>query len=41
MTFGPTPSWSGGGSECTVTLLAYDGNGRFVPYASDDFAVLP
>jgi hypothetical protein len=40
-TFGPTFSWTGGGSECSVTLLAYDGNGRFVAYASDDFAVLP
>lgn len=40
-TFGPTPSWSAGGSECSVTLLAYDGNGRFVPYATDTFEVLP
>lgn len=40
-TFGPTPSWSSGGSVCTVTLLAYDGNGRFIPYATDDFEVLP
>lgn len=41
MTFGPTLSWTGGGADCTVTLQAYDNNGGFVPYASDDFVVLP
>lgn len=41
MTFGPTQSWSGGGADCTVTLLRYDGNGRFFPFATDDFEVLP
>lgn len=41
MTFGPTPSWSGGGADCTVALLAYDGNGGFRSYATDSFEVLP
>lgn len=42
MTFGPTSSWSGGGADCVVELIAYDGNGRFVgPYASDGFEVAP
>lgn len=41
MTFGPTVSWSGGGADCTVELLAYDGNGGFRSYATDSFEVLP
>lgn len=42
MTFGPTPSWSAGGADCSVDLIVYDGNGSFSkPYASDAFEVLP
>jgi len=41
MTLGPTPSWSGGGADCTATLLAYDGNGGFRSLAADDFTVAP
>lgn len=43
MTFGPTPSWSGGGADCEVNLLVYDGNGNFnrVQGGTDTFTVLP
>lgn len=43
MTFGPTPSWSGGGADCTIKLLVYDDNGNFdeVRGATDTFIVLP
>lgn len=41
MTFGPTSAWSGGGADCVLTLRAYDGNGGFNNYATDDFEVLP
>lgn len=38
---GPTPSWSGGGADCTVTLLVLNGYHPDRALASDDFAVLP
>jgi hypothetical protein len=41
MTLGPTLSWVDGGADCTVTLLANDGNGGFRSYATDGFEVLP
>ena len=39
-TLGPTPSWSGGGADCTVTLQSHNG-GKVTDYASDDFIVTP
>lgn len=38
--FGPTPSWSGGGADCTLQLLSIN-NGVFSTVASDTFTVLP
>ena len=39
--FGPTPSWSGGGADCTVRLFAID-NGAFgSALATDTFTVAP
>ena len=39
-TFGPTPSWSGGGADCTVRLAPID-NGVISYIATDTFTVLP
>lgn len=40
-TFGPTPSWSGGGSRCTITLLGLDNGAFSPPLASAEFIVVP
>jgi hypothetical protein len=41
LTLGPTPSWSGGGATCKVSLRAYDSRrGTFgKALATDDFTV--
>ena len=39
-TLGPTPSWAGGGADCTVTLQSHNG-GKVTDYASDAFIVAP
>lgn len=38
---GPTPSWSGGGAECNVTLLVLNGYRADRVLASDAFVVVP
>lgn len=38
-TLGPTPSWEGGGADCTVHLGYWFGGGRWVELASDVFEV--
>lgn len=40
-TFGPTPSWSGGGAVCRVILLTMTDGAFSRPLASDDFTVAP
>lgn len=40
-TFGPTPSWSGGGADCTLRLYSIENGALRGPFAEDTFTVLP
>lgn len=40
-TLGPTPSWQGGGADCTARLVSYSKNGRLNVHATMSFYTYP